>query len=303
MASFRRVRGCNPLPGLFAWFGKYSTRIIIWSLVSNTALAQLFYNSAGTIVPNSDWRMKYLVFSAVLSMIAFSLFELRVVQQLRDALSSEPEIRKKLPGWVIPGHIATLLVISIYNMYSLFLLNALIWPDLNQVSHGHIQFTTPTNLPELPKPWKYLFHAVMYSLILFLATLVGERKKSAEELAAEEDEHLYQQTITDSTAYYQELIAKGGRNVVHARQVLSTPNVARKQSRLLAALEGRLDEAEIIEEAPPALTSPVRVFSDEDTNDDEAEVSGAPPNGRFNPRRLTKMISAGQTPGHGRDRL
>jgi hypothetical protein len=300
MASFRRMRGCNPLPGFFARLGKYSTRIIIWSLVGNTALAQLFYNSAGTIVPNSDWRMKYLVFSAVLSMIAFSLFELRVVQQLRDALSSEPEIRKKLPSWVIPGHIATLLVISIYNMYSLFLLNALIWPDLNQVAAGHVHLTSPSNLPELPKPWKYLFHAVMYSLILFLATLVGERKKSAEELAAEEDEHLYQQTITDSTAYYQQLIAQGGRNVVRARQVLSTPNVARKQSRLLAALEGRLEEAEIFEEAPPALPSTVRVLPEEE-DDDATEAIGDPPTGRFNPRRFTPMIRAGQAPGHGRN--
>jgi hypothetical protein len=299
MASFRRMRGCNPLPGFFARMSKYSTRIIIWSLVGNTALAQLFYNSAGTIVPNSDWRMKYLVFSAVLSMIAFSLFELRVVQQLRDALSSEPEIRKKLPSWVIPGHVATLLVISIYNMYSLFLLNALIWPDLNQVAGGHIQFTTPTNLPELPKPWKYLFHAVMYSLILFLATLVGERKKSAEELAAEEDEHLYQQTITDSTAYYQKLIAQGGRNVVRARQVLSTPNVARKQSRLLAALEGKLEESEIFEEAPTALPSTVRVLPEAE-DDEEGTAIGDPPTGRFNPRQFTAMIRAGQEPGHGR---
>ena len=66
---------------------------IIYALVLNTALAQLFYNSAGVVLPNSDWRFRYLVFSAFLSMLAFSLFELHTVRQLKDLLGKEKGIR------------------------------------------------------------------------------------------------------------------------------------------------------------------------------------------------------------------
>ena len=74
----RRVHRFQPFKGLGQFFRDHSLTLIIYSLVGNTALAQLFYNSAGVILPNEDWRSHYLILSAVLSMIAFSLFELRV---------------------------------------------------------------------------------------------------------------------------------------------------------------------------------------------------------------------------------
>jgi hypothetical protein len=220
-------RGCNPFYGLAQRFHLSRLNLIIFALVVNTGLAQLFYNSAGVILPNSDWRAHYLVFSAFLSMTAFSLFELHIVRQLKELLGRSKEVRANLPGWEIPSHVATLVVISLYNVYSLALLNAAIWPDL------HL-----SGIPEFGKPFKYYFHAAMYSLILFLAAIVGERKKSASEQAAEEDDHLQAEMVHKSNEHYRGLIAQGGRNVVKARQVLSTPESAKQQEALLNALEG-----------------------------------------------------------------
>ncbi|MBA3823708.1 MAG: hypothetical protein H0X24_07370 [Ktedonobacterales bacterium] len=226
----RTHRGCNPFAGLRV----SRLNLIIISLVVNTGLAQLFYNSAGVILPNSDWRARYLIFSAVLSMVAFSLFELHIVRQLKELLGRPKAVRAGLPKYEIPGHILTLAVISLYNIYSLALLNAAIWPDL------HL-----SGIPELAKPWKYYFHAVMYSLILFLAAVVGERNKSAAELAAEKDDELHAEMVAESDNYYRDLIRKGGRNVVKARQVLSTAEAAAQQERLLSALEGGDDAVSV----------------------------------------------------------
>jgi hypothetical protein len=227
-------RGCNPFTGLGKRFKFNRLNVIITALVLNTALAQLFYNSAGVVLPNSDWRVRYLVFSAFLSMTAFSLFELHIVRQLKELLGRPKAVRAGLPKWEIPGHIITLVVISLYNIYSLALLNAAIWPDL------HL-----SGIPEFPKPFKYYFHAVMYSLILFLAAVVGERKKGAAEQAAEKDDELHAEMVAESDNYYRDLIRKGGRNVVKARQVLSTAEAAAQQERLLQALEGGADTSSL----------------------------------------------------------
>ena len=167
-------------------------------------------------------------------MIAFSLFELHIVRQLKELLGRPKAVRAGFPKYEIPGHIITLAVISLYNIYSLALLNAAIWPDL------HL-----SGIPEFAKPFKYYFHAVMYSLILFLAAVVGERNKSAAELAAEKDDELHAEMVAESDNYYRDLIRKGGRNVVKARQVLSTDEAAAQQERLLNALEGGDDTASV----------------------------------------------------------
>ena len=232
--SSRARRGCNPFAGLGKRLHISRLNLIIVSLVVNTGLAQLFYNSAGVILPNSDWRARYLICSAVLSMTAFSLFELHIVRQLKELLGRPKAVRAGLPRWEIPGHIVTLAVISLYNVYSLALLNAVIWPDL------HL-----SGIPELAKPGKYYFHAVMYSLILFLAAIVGERNKSAAELSAEKDDELHAEMVAESDNYYRDLIRKGGRNVVKARQVLSTAEAAAQQERLLSALEGGDDTTSV----------------------------------------------------------
>src|SRR5271165_6982325 len=253
-ASPRTRRSLNPFTLLNHLLRDNALTAIIYALVLNTALAQLFYNSAGVVLPNSDWRFRYLVFSAFLSMLAFSLFELHTVRQLKDLLGKEKSIRAQLRRWEIPGPIGTLAVISLYNVYSLALLNAAIWPDLHM-----------SGIPEFGKPWKYYFHAVMYSLILFLAAIVGERKKSAAEVAAEKDEALQTEMIEGSDEYYRELIRKGGRNVVKARQVLSTPEASARQQQLLAALEG--EDSNLIAPAP-VLSVPIN-SNQNDSDEDE----------------------------------
>src|SRR5271165_3253651 len=249
-ASPRTRRSLNPFTGFNHLLRDHALSAIIYALVLNTGLAQLFYNSAGVVLPNADWRFRYLVFSAFLSMLAFSLFELHTVRQLKDLLGKEKGIRAQLRKFEIPAHIGTLAVISLYNVYSLALLNAAIWPDL-QLS----------GIPELGKPWKFYFHAFMYSLILFLAAVVGERKKSAAEVAAEKDEALQTEMIEGSDEYYRQLIRKGGRNVVKARQVLSTSEAATRQQQLLDALEG--------EEFPTRAPAPVIALTDRDEDDED----------------------------------
>ena len=276
----------QPFKGLGQFFRDHSLTLIIYSLVGNTALAQLFYNSAGVILPNEDWRSHYLILSAVLSMIAFSLFELRVVRQLKELLGKHKEVRANLPRWEIPAHFITLAVISLYNIYSLFLLNAAIWPALHLPGQQQVK-EAAVALPELPGIWKYLTHAIFYSLILFLAAVVVERTKSAEELAAEEDEALHREMIAGSNDYYRDLIAKGGRNVVKARQVLSGPQAAEKQAQLLAALEGE-EVVVVLTVAPPVRSVvPDRVVADAD--DDElvpvASNGDIPGRMRFTPER------------------
>ena len=253
-------RGYNPFAGL----GQHFTRlnVIIFALVFNTGLAQLFYNSAGVILPNSDWRSHYLIFSAFLSMVAFSLFELHIVRQLKELLGRSKEVRAQFPRFEIPSHVLTLAVISLYNIYSLALLNAAIWPDL------HL-----TGIPELPKPEKFYFHAIMYSLILFLAAIVGERKKTAAEQAAEEDDHLQAEMVHKSNEHYRGLIAQGGRNVAKARQVLSTPDQAKQQEALLAALEG----GTVTSGAAVAPPLPAVDDADDGTDDEEEEAPAQVP--------------------------
>ena len=108
----------------------------------------------------------------------------------------------------------------------------------------------------------------MYSLILFLAAIVGERNKSAAELSAEKDDKLHAEMVAESDNYYRDLIRKGGRNVVKARQVLSTSEAAMKQEQLLAALEGS-DMAPVA-----AIASPSPAAADED---DDESADGTPP--------------------------
>ncbi|MBA3824994.1 MAG: hypothetical protein H0X24_13995 [Ktedonobacterales bacterium] len=263
MQTLRARRGCNPFYGLGQRFTRLN--VIIFALVFNTGLAQLFYNSAGVILPNSDWRARYLIFSAVLSMTAFSLFELHIVRQLKELMGRSKEVRAQFPRLEIPSHVLTLAAISLYNIYSLALLNAAIWPDLHLAG-----------IPELPKPEKYYFHAIMYSLILFLAAIVGERKRTAAEQAAEEDDHLQAEMVHKSNEHYRGLIAQGGRNVVKARQVLSTPDQAKQQEALLAALEG----GTVLPVAPVPVADPPAA-ADEADEDDEEEQTAVPSPGRM----------------------
>lgn len=146
---------------------------IVWALVINTALAQLYYNSAGEILPGPGFAPFYLIASAILSTTAFSLFEVRQVKTIHDLTSGE----RTAGTWEMIKNIATLIVIAAYNFYSIALLNAAIWPSLHF-----------SQIPEPPSPWRFYLHAFMYSAILFLAGVVGERKISVGEKVAQVQE-------------------------------------------------------------------------------------------------------------------
>jgi len=115
----------------------------------------------------------------------------------------------------------------------------------------------------------------MYSLILFLAAIVGERNKSAAELSAEKDDKLHAEMVAESDNYYRDLIRKGGRNVVKARQVLSTSEAAMKQEQLLAALEGS-DMAPV-----SAIALPSAATADDEDNESADDTPPIPGRMRF----------------------
>ncbi len=91
---------------------------ILIALVSNTALAQLFFNSGGIILPNATIAHGYLIASAIATSTALSLFELLLVHTLSDMTGSGIQYAR----WEWGKRILSLGFISLYNIYSLALL-------------------------------------------------------------------------------------------------------------------------------------------------------------------------------------
>ncbi len=155
---------------------------ILIALVSNTALAQLFFNSGGIILPNATIAHGYLIASAIATSTALSLFELLLVHTLSDMTGSGIQYAR----WEWGKRILSLGFISLYNIYSLALLNYALWPV-----NGQAQHTTQG----LPAPWQIgwadWLHAATFSGVLLLCGLVGEaRRTAAEEVRLMEEEML-----------------------------------------------------------------------------------------------------------------
>ena len=207
--------------------------IITFCLVGNTSLAQLFYNSGGIVLPDGQWRGRYLTIAALLSMIAFSLFEMREVWTVHELMHADPSLKAVRPRGELARHIVTLMLIACYNTYSMALFNAAIWPDL---PGGQI--------PEPPAPWRYFLHAAMYSAMLFLAGVVGERHRSAAEVAAEMRDELSAAAIEAARhrlrRRIQASVTAESDASVAAAGVLATPETARTLALLTAALDGQL---------------------------------------------------------------
>jgi len=206
---------------------------IVIFLVGNTILAQLFYNSAGLLLPDKKYTIYYLGISAIFSTLAFSLFEVRQVKSVNDMLSTGA----KYGRWEWIKSVGTLGIISGYNMYSMFLFNAAIWPDL------HI-----ANVPELAKPWKYVFHAFMYSAILFLAGVVGERKRTAEEEVAHVEQEIQGRLLRNASDEADALIdGKVGTNrAIIAMMVLGTPKAKKFFANFANVLGGKVTLDDVV---------------------------------------------------------
>ncbi len=156
---------------------------ILIALVSNTALAQLFFNSGGIILPNATIAHGYLIASAIATSTALSLFELPLVHTLSDMTGSGIQYAR----WEWGKRILSLGFISLYNIYSLALLNFALWPVNGQTQHQTTQ--------GLPAPWQIgwadWLHAATFSGVLLLCGLVGEaRRTAAEEVRLMEEEML-----------------------------------------------------------------------------------------------------------------
>ncbi len=179
----RLRRGHTSIEIAFATFMRTrAAMFILIALVSNTALAQLFFNSGGIILPNATIAHGYLIASAIATSTALLLFELLLVHTLSDMTGSGIQYAR----WEWGKRILSLGFISLYNIYSLALLNFALWPVNGQSQH-------PTQ--GLPAPWQIgwadWLHAATFSGVLLLCGLVGEaRRTAAEEVRLMEEEML-----------------------------------------------------------------------------------------------------------------
>jgi hypothetical protein len=149
-------------------------RLVILALVANTVMAQAFFNSGGRVLHlfGVDLTAFYLNLSAILSTVAFSFFEIAMLWARQEVLALDKSIQQQIgaEAW-LKRNMATLIVITAINFYCLAVFNAAIWPSL-----------TVPGIPDPPAPWRYYLHAAFYSVVLYLAGIVGERAKSEQEL-------------------------------------------------------------------------------------------------------------------------
>src|SRR5215470_3009619 len=149
-------------------------RLVLFALVANTIMAQAFFNSAGRILVLWGVNLTglYLNTSAVFSTFAFSLFEIAMLWARQEVLALDESIKQQIGAraW-LTRNLATLVVISLINFYSLTVFNAAIRPSIRV-----------PGIPEPPAPWKFYLHAGFYTVILYLAGIVGERVRSEQEL-------------------------------------------------------------------------------------------------------------------------
>ena len=175
-----------------------ANRLVLFFLVANTILAQAFFNSAGRIlvVFGHNYTQLYLNISAVFSTLAFSLFEIAMLWARQEVLALDESIKQQIGAqrW-LQRNLWTLLVISAINFYSLTVFNAAIWPAI------HVP-----GIPEPPAPWRYYLHAGFYTVILYLAGIVGERVKSEQELTMSMARKHTQQALAAHDAQFSQQI-------------------------------------------------------------------------------------------------
>src|SRR5262249_14701375 len=138
-------------------------------------LAQAFFNSGGRILILVGMNLTaiYLNLSAVLSTLAFSLFEIAMLWARQEVLALDESIKTEVgaEAWLKRNRYA-LIAITAINFYSLAVFNAAIWPSV----------AVPC-IPEPPSRWRYYLQAAFYTAILYLAGIVGERVKSEQEVS------------------------------------------------------------------------------------------------------------------------
>src|SRR5258708_27183166 len=149
-----------------------ASKVVVLSLVANTMVAQLLYNSAGQLVLGNAFVVGSLLVSAVCSTFAFALFEVSTIFQLPDLMALDASIKVEIGAEkLIKRGYAVLAVSSLLNFLSVLYFLALAWHSAG----GHAaQFP----LDDLPQPWNSLYyplHPVPYTALLFLSGLFAAR--------------------------------------------------------------------------------------------------------------------------------
>src|SRR5258708_20927685 len=156
-----------------------ASKVVVLSLVANTMVAQLLYNSAGQLVLGNAFVVGYLLVSAVCSTFAFALFEVSTIFQLHDLMALDASIKAEIGAEkLIRRGYAVLAVSSLINFLSVLYFLALAWHSAG----GH---AARFPLDDLPAPWNWLYyslHAGAYTAVLFLAGIFGERPQSGKEV-------------------------------------------------------------------------------------------------------------------------
>ena len=214
-------------------------RLVLFFLVANTILAQAFFNSAGRILvlAGHDVTALYLNVSAIFSTLAFSLFEIAMLWARQEVLALDDSIKQQIGAraW-LRRNLWTLVVISAINFYSLTVFNAAIWPDI------HVP-----GIPEPPAPWKYYLHAGFYTVILYLAGIVGERVKTEQELTMSLARKHTQQALAAHDAQFSQQIkdmTAHGDPLAPLAAATSSPETAQLIALQAIALSGQLSVAD-----------------------------------------------------------
>jgi len=295
-----------------------AVRLVLLLLVANTILAQAFFNSGGRILVLFGMNLTavYLNTSAVLSTLAFSLFEIAMLWARQEVLALDESIKKAIGAvaWLRRNRYA-LIAITAINFYSLAVFNAAIWPSV-----------AVPGIPEPPAPWRYYLHAAFYTAILYLAGIVGERTKSEQEVSMTMARRHTQQALAAHDAQFSQQIkdmTTAGDPLAPLVAATSSPETAQlvalqhlavtgqvsvmDAARLNAAAKGHdtilLDKLLSHQQqlAIPVAAGLVAAESADMVEViDEVETDGAtaspavqqPPTGRYNHRRLDERLAA-----------
>ncbi len=202
-------------------------------------------------------------------------------------LSLDESIKKQIgAGTWLRRNLVTLVVISLINFYSLTVFNAAIWPEIHVPS-----------IPEPPAPWKFYLHAGFYTVILYLAGIVGERVRSQQELTMTMARKHTQQALAAHDAQVQQQIramtARGEPLAPLAAATIS-PEAARMNVAATGGDTALLDRMGS-HSVPPSPSRQVVAIAPTvpDEDEPEGEEDEDPiPTGRYNAKRLTARLEA-----------
>lgn len=230
----------SPFDRLMYFLQSRASKVVVLSLIANTMIAQLLYNSAGQLVLSNTFLLGYLIGSAASSTLAFALFEISTILQLHDLMALDPSIALEIGAHkLIRRGFGVLAVSSLINFISVFYFLALAW-------HAASAKPSPFPLDHLPEPLNYVyygFHAAAYTAVLFMAGIFGERPKSSKEIALSTERRLEQDAMEAWELQKQAQIAKmkqDGQSISPVAAALASPETATRVALLDIAMEGNL---------------------------------------------------------------